>query len=99
LITGLLVQLKAYLRNRQMLLLLDNFEQIVEAAVDIAELVAAAPQLTVQVTSRVGLHLRGEKEYAVSPLALPDPHQLPTPKALSQYPAVTLFMERAQDQA
>jgi predicted ATPase len=92
-----LEQLTAYLRNKQLLLVLDNFEQVVNAASRVADLLAAAPQLKVLVTSRMVLRLRGEKEYAVPPLALPNPNQLPPPQALSQYAAVALFIQRAQD--
>ena len=63
--------LKDYLRDKQLLLLLDNFEQVVDAAVVVAELVAAAPALTVLVTSRVPLHIQGEHERLVPPLTLP----------------------------
>jgi predicted ATPase/class 3 adenylate cyclase len=92
-----LEQLKAYLRDKQVLLVLDNFEQVVAAAPRVAELLAAAPQLKVLVTSRVVLRLRGEQEYAVPPLALPGPKQLPPLEALSQYAAVELFIQRAQN--
>jgi class 3 adenylate cyclase len=67
----LLDSLKSYLREKQILLLLDNFEQVLEAAALVAELLAAAPGLKVLATSRAALHLRGEKEFAVAPLALP----------------------------
>jgi predicted ATPase/class 3 adenylate cyclase len=92
-----LEQLKAYLRDKRLLLVLDNFEQVVDAAPRVAELLAAGPHLKVLVTSRVVLHLRGEKEYVVPPLALPDPKQLPPLGSLSQYAAVALFIQRAQD--
>ena len=88
---------KSYLRAKRLLLLLDNFEQIAEAAPLVAELLAIAPGLTVLVTSRMPLHLSGEHEYAVPPLALPDPQHLPPELAhLAQYEAVRLFIERAQ---
>jgi predicted ATPase/class 3 adenylate cyclase len=64
-------QLKAALRHRHLLLLLDNYEQVLGAAPLVAELLAAAARLTVLVTSRVALHHSGEHEYAVPPLALP----------------------------
>jgi predicted ATPase/class 3 adenylate cyclase len=69
-----------FLRDRQMLLVLDNFEQIVAAAPLISDLLAACPRLTVLVTSRVVLHLHEEKEFPVPPLGLPPrgPHP-PTP--------------------
>jgi predicted ATPase/class 3 adenylate cyclase len=87
--------LSAYLHERQVLLVLDNFEQLVAAAPDIAALLEAAPHLKLLVTSRVSVRLRGEQEYPLTPLALPDAHQLPSPDRLSQYAAVALFIERA----
>jgi predicted ATPase len=92
-----LEQLQDFVQDKQLLLLLDNVEQVADAALDIAKLLATAPQLKVLVTSRVALHLRGEQVFAVPPLALPDPRQLPPPEAVSQYPAVALFVRRAQD--
>jgi predicted ATPase/class 3 adenylate cyclase/DNA-binding CsgD family transcriptional regulator len=92
----LLVLLKAFLREKHLLLLLDNFEQVVGAAVHVADLLAACPNLSVMVTSRMMLHVRGEQEYAVPPLAVPDPKRLPDLLALSQYEAVALFIQRAQ---
>jgi predicted ATPase/class 3 adenylate cyclase/DNA-binding CsgD family transcriptional regulator len=89
-------QLQAYLRDKQLLLVLDNFEQVVDAAPRVTEVLAAAPQLKVVVTSRVALHVRGEQEFPVPPLALPDPHQLPPLERISQYAAVALFIARAQ---
>ncbi|HEU5103349.1 MAG TPA: tetratricopeptide repeat protein, partial [Roseiflexaceae bacterium] len=93
----LIERLKDYLRQRHLLLVLDNFEQVLSTAPLIAELLAAAPGLKVLVTSREVLHLRGEKEFPVPPLALPA-LQGPAPiEALSQYAAVQLFIARAQD--
>jgi len=92
----LLERLKAELREQHLLLLLDNFEQVLEAAPQIAELLAACPKLKALVTSREALHLYGEHEFGVPPLALPDRHQLPPPERLRQYEAVRLFIERAQ---
>ncbi len=63
--------LKQYLREKRLLLLLDNFEQVIAAAPLIVELLAAAPRLKILVTSRVVLRLSGEREFAVPPLALP----------------------------
>lgn len=92
---ALIENLKQHLRDKQMLLLLDNFEQVVSAAPLVAELLAASAQLKIIVTSREVLHLRGEHEFPVPPLALPDPKQLPSLKRLSQYAAVALFIQRA----
>jgi predicted ATPase/DNA-binding CsgD family transcriptional regulator len=88
--------LKDYLRDRQLLLLLDNFEQVVSAAPAVTELLMVAPDLKVLVTSRTALHLSGEHEFVVLPLALPDLRNLPPPDRLIQYGAVRLFVERAQ---
>lgn len=84
-----------YLRNKQMLLLLDNFEQVVSAAPIAAALLAACPRLKFLVTSRAPLHLRGEHQFVVPCLALPNPKQLPPIESLSQYAAVALFIQRA----
>src|SRR5207237_4603836 len=89
-------QLKAFLREQQLLLLLDNFEQVVSAALQVAELLAACPQLKVLVTSRMGLHVQAEHEVAIPPLCVPDPRQLPEVVALAQYDALALFIQRAQ---
>jgi predicted ATPase len=78
------------------LLLLDNFEQVTDAAPLCADLLRAAPGLTLIVTSRAALHLSGEREYAVLPLALPDRTHLPPLVNLTQYEAVWLFIERAR---
>ena len=75
--------------------MLDNFEQLVAGAPVVAELLKAAPALTVLVTSRESLHLSGEQEYPVPPLGLPDLRHLPDAAALSQYDAVALFILRA----
>jgi len=92
----LLESLKHFLQDKQMLLLLDNFEQVVSAAPVVANLLAACPRLKSLVTSRMPLRVRGEHEFPVPPLALPDLlKSLPTPQDLSQYAAVELFVQRA----
>jgi predicted ATPase/DNA-binding CsgD family transcriptional regulator len=88
--------LEDHLRDRQLLLLLDNFEQLVSAAPVVAELLAAAPRLQVLVTSRASLRLSGEHEFVVPPLSLPDLQNLPPLDRLTEYEAVRLFIERAQ---
>src|SRR6266566_4749195 len=93
---SLLSLLEAALKGKRLLLLLDNFEQVVEAAVLLAELLAACPRLKIVVTSRMGLHVRAEHEFIVPPLSVPTLKQLPDVKTLSHYEAVALFIERAQ---
>ena len=88
--------LKTALKDKQMLLLLDNFEQVIEAAVQVAELLAACSRLKIMITSRVVLHVQAEREFTVPPLSLPDPNRLPDLLTLSQYEAVALFIQRAQ---
>jgi predicted ATPase/class 3 adenylate cyclase len=88
--------LAAYLRTKQLLLLLDNFEQVVAAAPVLADLLAAAPRLKLLVTSREMLNLYGEHEYAVPPLVLPQRTPLPPLEQLTQSEAVRLFIERAR---
>ena len=78
-----------------MLLLLDNFEHLVQAAPTVAELLAMGPNLKIMVTSRAALHVYGEHEFPVPPLALPDSRSMPSVEVLSQYPAVALFVQRA----
>lgn len=78
-----------------MLLLLDNFEHLVQAAPTVAELLAMGPHLKIMVTSRAPLHLYGEHEFPVPPLAMPDLLSAPTLEVLSKYPAVALFVQRA----
>ena len=92
----LLERLKSYLQDRQLLLLLDNFEHVTQASPVVAELLRACPMLEVLVTSRAVLHLSGEYEYPVSPLGLPDPEHFPGPEEIARYEAVDLFVERAR---
>ncbi len=85
-----------YVAERRMLLLLDNFEQILDAAGAVVQLLEASPWLKVLVTSRAALHVRGERRLPVPPLDLPDLQRLPGVAELAAYPAVALFVERAQ---
>ncbi len=91
-----LSRLKAALKDKHMLVLLDNFEQVSEAAVPLSDLLTACPRLTLLVTSQVLLHLQAEREFSVPPLSLPNPRHLPDLVTLSQYAAVALFIQRAQ---
>jgi predicted ATPase/DNA-binding CsgD family transcriptional regulator len=85
-----------FLQDRQMLLLLDNFEQIVAAAPDVEHLLSHCPQLTVLVTSRAVLHIQGEQVFPVAPLAVPDLSRDLAPEGIAQSAAVALFMQRAR---
>jgi predicted ATPase/class 3 adenylate cyclase len=88
---------KDHLRHRELLQVVDNFEQVAEAGPVLEELLTAAPKLRTMVTSRVVLSLRGEQEYAVPPLHVPDPERLPLDlSALGAVEAVRLFTERAR---
>ena len=78
-----------------MLLVLDNFEHLVQAAPTVADLLATGPNLKIMVTSRGALHVYGEHEFPVPPLALPDSRAKPSVEVLSQCPAVALFVQRA----
>ena len=92
-----LVELQEAIGDQSLLLLLDNFEQVLSAAQELSQLLAACPRLRLLVTSRAALRLYGEQEFPVSPLALPDPVQLPDrTEALVQYAACALFVQRAQ---
>ena len=84
-----------HLREKQVLLLLDNFEQVITAAPQVTDLLVACPRLKILVTSREVLHLRGEYEFPVPSLTLPDPRHTVSLEALSQYEAVELFIQRA----
>jgi predicted ATPase len=83
------------LRQTSMLLVLDSFEHLMPAAPTVAELLAIVPGLKFLVTSRAPLHIYGEYEFLVSPLALPDPRSSQPLTALSQCPAIALFVQRA----
>jgi len=93
---SLLERLKVALHTSRRLLVLDNFEQVVGVAPAISELLEAAPALKVLVTSRAILHISGEYQVPVPPLALPDLLNLPPLEALAQVPAVALFVQRTQ---
>ncbi len=93
---SLLDQLKASLRKRQLLLVLDNFEQIVSAANQVADLLSACPKLKVLVTSRETLNVQAEHAFLVPQMAVPDHKHLSDLTTLAQYEAVALFIERAR---
>jgi predicted ATPase/DNA-binding CsgD family transcriptional regulator/transcriptional regulator with XRE-family HTH domain len=93
---SLFESLKAFLRDKHLLLLLDNFEQVLEASPSLVELLLACPSIKIMVTSRAVLHVEGEYEFAVPPLSLPDPLRLPAHEELLHYAAIALFVQRAQ---
>lgn len=88
-------RLKEFLHDKSLLLLLDNFEQVVQAAPLLVEILIASPQVKMLVTSRALLRVRGEYEFSVPPLVLPDTKQLPDLAKLAMYPSVELFVQRA----
>jgi class 3 adenylate cyclase len=92
---GELQGLEDFLRNREILLVLDNFEQVVEAAPLVGGLLTGCPGLKVLATSRSMLRVYGEREYPVPAMRLPDPKRLPPIEELGDFEAVGLFVERA----
>jgi predicted ATPase/class 3 adenylate cyclase len=88
--------LTAYLAGKTMLVVLDNFEQVVDAAEELASLIAGAPTVKFLATSREALHLKGEQVYPVAPLALADAHHGASISVLLQCESVALFVERAK---
>lgn len=81
------------LRSKRLLLLVDNFEQVVSAAPGVVDLLASCPGVVIVVTSRVKLHLRGGRDYPLAPLTLPNDNE--SPEMLMRSPAVELFLDRA----
>ncbi len=101
----LIESLQSYLQDKRILLLLDNFEQVVKAAPWVSQLLGAAPQVKALTTSRVALHLYGEHDFQVPALALPatsdfgfgiEDRNPKSVECLTEYAAVRLFIERAQ---
>src|SRR5215208_6591461 len=88
--------LRAYLRDKRLLLVLDNFEHLVEAAPELTELIESCPDLLVLVTSRATLRVRGEQEYSVPPLALPASTRSPAAEEVAGSPSGLLFVQRAR---
>jgi predicted ATPase/DNA-binding XRE family transcriptional regulator len=85
-----------FLREREMLLILDNFEHLLPAAAQVADLLAAGPKVKVLTTSRAPLRVRGEREYPVPTLSLPTPEAARDLTALAATDAVTFFVDRVQ---
>ena len=88
--------LRAHLNGKRFLLVLDNFEHVLEAAPEVGGLVESCPGLTVLVTSRAPLRVRGEQEYPVGPLALPPSTDSPAAEEVAGSSSGRLFAERAQ---
>jgi predicted ATPase/DNA-binding CsgD family transcriptional regulator len=88
--------LREVLHRLQLLLILDNFEQVVDAAPVLTDLLKDCPDLKILVTSRVTLRVSGERQYPVSPLAAPDATLLPSHQDIMEFSAVQLFFDRAQ---
>jgi predicted ATPase/DNA-binding SARP family transcriptional activator len=88
--------LHEHLRDRRLLLVLDNFEQLVSAAPLLASLLSAAGRLKLLVTSRTTLHVAGEREFALSSLTVPDVSVPRVPEVLVRIPSVALFVQRCQ---
>lgn len=88
--------LKEYLAGRKMLLVVDNFEQVSQAASDIEKLINAGPNLRILVTSREPLRLTAEHEFAVPPLSLPSEDEPVSAASFSEYESIRFFVERAQ---
>jgi predicted ATPase len=92
----LLENLKDYLRDKHILLVLDNFEQLISAAPVVADLLAAASHLKIITSSRIALQLQGEHEYPVPPLGLPNAESDISAEELMGHESVILFVERAR---
>jgi predicted ATPase/DNA-binding CsgD family transcriptional regulator len=91
-----LERLRAFIGQRRLLLLIDNFEQVIIAAPKLVELLAISPYLKILVTSRSVLHIHGEYEFMVSPLSLPDRGQCDEYETLTRFSAIAFFRQRAQ---
>src|SRR5262245_48665871 len=88
--------LREHFADQRVLLALDNFEQLMDAARTVSNLLDGSPSVQLVVTSRAPLRIAAEHAFPVPPLTLPDPRSLPALEALSQYEAVALFIERAR---
>jgi predicted ATPase/transcriptional regulator with XRE-family HTH domain len=88
--------LQGHLQGKRLLLVLDNLEHLLDAAVEVAALIEACPELVVLATSRAPLRVRGEREYAVPPLALPPSTVSPSEADVLGSPSGRLFLDRAR---
>jgi predicted ATPase/class 3 adenylate cyclase len=87
--------LKNYFGNKTMLLVLDNFEHVLDAAPLVVDLLQSCPGLKILATSRAPLKISGERQYPLGPLGLPDLERLPDISTLAKFPSITLFVARA----
>jgi predicted ATPase/class 3 adenylate cyclase len=94
--TSIEQSLHEYLSKRQLLLVIDNFEQVVSAAPAVGRLLSAAPRVKVLTSSREVLHVRAEHDYPVPPLGLPESKRNQTAAVMAQYEAIALFIQHAQ---
>jgi len=88
--------LQTYLASKELLLVVDNVEQVLEAAADLAQLLAGAPRLHMLTTGREALRVASERVYPIAPLGLPDPRTSGHAADVAQFPAVALFIARAR---
>ena len=88
--------LTAYLAEKTLLVVIDNLEQVIAVAPELASIIAEAPRVKFLATSREPLHLSGERVYPVAPLAVPDGRSHAAPATLRSYASVALFVERAK---
>ncbi|NJN52564.1 MAG: adenylate/guanylate cyclase domain-containing protein [Gammaproteobacteria bacterium] len=95
--SSVVASLSTALQDKEMLLLMDNFEQVQSAARDLGELLKSCPRLKVLVSSREALRVAGAKEFSIPPLELPAPGRLPALDRVLQFEAVRLFIERARN--
>ena len=93
---GTTPRLQRYLQKKRALVILDNFEHVIGAAEEVSELLGACGDLQIIATSREPLRLRWERQFVVMPLGLPDATRQRSAEALMRFPAVRLFVERAQ---
>ena len=92
---GIIDTLRDHVRGREILLVIDNFEHVLDGTSVVAGMLDVAPRLRVLVTSREPLRLAGEQELLVPPLGLPDAGQPPSPEDVARSEAVALFEQRA----
>lgn len=94
--SSVIERVQEYLQNKQLLLVLDNLEHLLKAVLQLEQLLLTCPSVKLLVTSRTVLHIQGEHEFPLLPLALPNLTTLATKETLIQYAAVALFVQRAQ---